>query len=122
MTCPYPDCSWQAIAPSENGARNAYLKHVVTEHTDDGGAASVEWFEQSAGHVSRWHTPENRQVFIVLEGDLLVHTEDTAVELSTSDSMRIEAGERHYSENPGERPCVGLRVSAPRPARSDGSP
>lgn len=121
MTCPYPDCSWRAITASESGARTAYLKHVVEAHAED-GAASIDWFERSPGYTSTWRTHETGQLFIVLDGDFVLHTEATSTELSTSDSMQIAAGERHYTENPGERPCVGLRVSAPEHEFSTGSP
>lgn len=113
MICLYPDCSWQPITPSAEGDRKAYLEHVIAEHAETDGAADIEWFEKSPGHRSEWRSSENGQVFIVLEGQLVIHTETTEIELSTSDSVRIGGSERHYSENTGECQCVGLRVSAP---------
>lgn len=113
MECPDPDCSWRAIAPSENAARKTYLEHVVVEHTGE-DAASTEWFETAPGRTSERRSHATEQVFIVFEGDLVLHTETTSIELSSSDSVRLEAGERYYRENPGEGPCYGIRVSAPR--------
>ncbi|MFC7133068.1 MULTISPECIES: cupin domain-containing protein [Salinibaculum] len=120
--CPYPDCAWQAIAPSTEGARQAYMTHVVDEHLLATDAISVDPFEAPPGHTSDPRSHDTAQVVIVFEGELVLHTEDASVELSTSDSMRIDAGESHYSENPGDRPCVGLRVSTPGPEFSGGIP
>ena len=32
--CPYPDCSWQAIAPSAEAAWPQYAEHIVAEHAE----------------------------------------------------------------------------------------
>jgi predicted small metal-binding protein len=32
ITCPHPDCGWQAIAPSERVAHEQYASHVVEVH------------------------------------------------------------------------------------------
>lgn len=110
--CPQPDCSWQAITASAAGARNAYLKHVVDEHAGADDEIAVDWFEKSPGQTSDRRSHEHEQVFIVLDGELVLHTEDTSFELSTGDSMPIEAGVSYHSENPSERTCVGIRTSA----------
>lgn len=34
ITCPHPDCGWQAIAPSERVAHEQYASHVVEVHGD----------------------------------------------------------------------------------------
>ena len=88
-----------------------YLRHVLTEHTDGDDGVSVDWFELPPGHRSTRRRPESDQVYVVLEGELVVHTDARSIDLSTSDSVRIEGGERHSTENPGERPCVGLRLA-----------
>lgn len=112
MECPDPDCSWRAIAPSVDAAHKTYLEHVVAEHTGD-DATSTEWFETAPGRTSERRSHATEQVFIVFDGDLVLHTETSSIELSGSDSVRLEAGERYYSENPGEGPCYGIRVSGP---------
>jgi len=33
--CSYPDCSWRAIAPSEEAAWMQYAKHIVDEHATE---------------------------------------------------------------------------------------
>lgn len=116
--CPHPDCAWQAVAPSAEGAKQSYVAHVVAEHAGANDAVSVDRFEQSPGHTSKERSHDTDVVFIAFEGEFVLHTEETSIELSTSSSVRVEAGECHYRENPGERPCVGLRVAAPGDAFS----
>ncbi|MFC6976671.1 cupin domain-containing protein [Halomicroarcula sp. GCM10025709] len=111
--CSHPDCSWQPIAASTAGARTALLRHLVTEHGAEDDAVTVDWFERSPGETSDRRSHDHEQVFIVLEGDLRLHTEDESIELTTGDSLSIEAGQRYHSENHGERPCVGIRTAAP---------
>lgn len=118
--CPKSDCSWRPIAASTDGARTAYLKHVVSEHAGVDDATVVDWFERSPGETSERRSHDRERVIIVLEGQLLVHTEDDAIALSTSDSLRIEAGERYHSENPGDRQCVGITTTAPGHERATG--
>ncbi|WP_440991784.1 cupin domain-containing protein [Haloarchaeobius baliensis] len=110
--CPQPGCSWQALAASADGARTAYLEHVVTDHAGADDPDSVDWFERSPGETSERRSHDHERVVIVLEGDLVLHTEDDSIELSTSDSMLIEAGEPYHSENPGEHPCLGITAAA----------
>lgn len=31
--CSYPDCSWQAVAPSADAAWSQYAEHIVAEHS-----------------------------------------------------------------------------------------
>jgi hypothetical protein len=33
VQCSHTDCSWRAIAPSEDAAWSQYASHVVAEHT-----------------------------------------------------------------------------------------
>lgn len=122
IQCPHPDCGWQAIAASTAGAEQTYVAHVLAEHSGATDELSVDMFEQSPGDTSEQRSHETEQVFLIFEGEFVLHTEDDSFELSASDSVRLDAGERHYSENPGERPCVGLRVSAPGDELSGGLP
>jgi predicted small metal-binding protein len=32
LTCSHPDCSWRALAPSEDAALDRYAAHLVAEH------------------------------------------------------------------------------------------
>lgn len=34
LRCSYDECSWQAIAPSEDAAQQQLAKHVVETHTE----------------------------------------------------------------------------------------
>lgn len=33
MRCSRSDCGWEAIAPSEDAARDRYVEHLLEEHT-----------------------------------------------------------------------------------------
>jgi len=118
--CLQSGCSWQAIAPSAEGARNAYLRHIVDKHTGADDVFDVEWFEKPPGEISNRRSHEHEQIFIILDGAMILHTDDDSIELSTGDSVPIEARARYHSENPGERACVGIRTSAPGFERANG--
>ncbi len=75
---------------------------------------SFEWFEKPPGHSSPLHEHENKQVCIVLEGELTMHTEDgESHKLGKYDSVYIDSWETHAVENEGDSIAVGLDVFAP---------
>ncbi|MDL5362922.1 cupin domain-containing protein [Halalkalicoccus sp. NIPERK01] len=76
-------------------------------------AVSVDWFEKPPGHVSDRHSHENEQVFVVLDGEFVLYTDGESVTLGRYDTAWVDAGEPHWSENPGTEPTVGLNVFAP---------
>lgn len=76
-------------------------------------AVSVDWFQKPAGHVSELHAHENEQVFVILEGEFVLHTETESAQLGRYDSAWVEANEAHYSENPSMSPTIGLNIFAP---------
>lgn len=76
-------------------------------------AVSVDWFRKPAGHVSEMHAHENEQIFVILEGEFILHTEIESVRLGRYDSAWVDANEPHYSENPTASPTIGLNVFAP---------
>ncbi|MEM4780880.1 MAG: cupin domain-containing protein [Halalkalicoccus sp.] len=77
------------------------------------GAVSVDWFEKPPGHVSERHSHRNEQVFVVLEGEFVLHTDEGSVTLGRYDAARVDSDEPHWSENPGPEPTVGINVFAP---------
>lgn len=74
---------------------------------------SFEWFHKAPGHSSPMHHHENEQVCICLEGELIVHTEDSKAVLEPYDSVWLEADEPHRVENRGSEVAIGLDVFAP---------
>jgi mannose-6-phosphate isomerase-like protein (cupin superfamily) len=76
-------------------------------------AVSVDWFRKPPGHVSEQHNHEHEQIFVVLDGEFVLHTAEDSVRLGPNDTARVDPWEEHYSENSGERPCTGLNVFAP---------
>jgi len=76
-------------------------------------AFTFEWFEKPAGHSSPMHHHENEQVCIVLEGEMVVHTEDDSVTLGEYDSVWLASDEPHRVENQSDKRAVGLDVFAP---------
>jgi quercetin dioxygenase-like cupin family protein len=79
----------------------------------DAEDVSVEWFTKPPGHSSPVHDHENAQVCLVLEGELAVHAGDRRVDLDRYDAVRLDPGEPHRVENPGEETAVGLDVFVP---------
>lgn len=76
-------------------------------------ALSVDWFEKPPGHVSERHSHEHEQVFVVISGTFVLHTDDESVTLGPRDTARVDSWEEHYSENPSDEPCTGLNIFAP---------
>lgn len=76
-------------------------------------AVSVDWFEKPPGHRSEKHSHENEQIFVIIEGTFVLHTERESVTLGPYDAAWVDAGEKHWSENPGPEPTIGLNVFAP---------
>lgn len=77
------------------------------------GRLSVDWFQKPPGHSSESHNHENEQMFVILEGEFILHTDDESVRLTANDTAWVDSWEIHYSENPGETPCSGLNIFAP---------
>jgi len=77
------------------------------------GAFSLEYFEKPSGHTSPMHDHENEQVCLVLEGELVVHTEEDSVALGPHDSVHLDARESHRVANETDERAVGLDVFAP---------
>lgn len=76
-------------------------------------AVSVDWFEKPPGHVSEKHSHDHEQIFVVLEGTVVLHTERESVTLGRYDTAWVDGGEAHWSENPGSEPATGLNIFAP---------
>lgn len=76
-------------------------------------SVSVDWFQKPASHVSEMHNHENEQIFVILEGEFILHTEEESVHLERYDTAWVDAYEPHYSENPSTKPAIGLNVFAP---------
>jgi hypothetical protein len=67
MQCPNADCSWRAIAPSTDAAREQYARHVLEEHAREvdadipEGKVQVklhpdgEWFTTTRAVAKRLH-------------------------------------------------------------------
>jgi quercetin dioxygenase-like cupin family protein len=76
-------------------------------------AVSVDWFEKPPGHISKKHSHENEQIFVILEGTFVLHTDHESVTLKPFDTAWVDSGEKHWSENPGTEPTTGLNIFAP---------
>ena len=74
---------------------------------------SVDWFVKPAGHISEKHSHENIQVFVILEGAFILHTEQESVTLQAMDVAWVDPWELHWSENPGKEPTRGLNIFSP---------
>jgi quercetin dioxygenase-like cupin family protein len=76
-------------------------------------AFSFEYFEKPPGHTSPMHDHENEQVCLVLEGELVVHTEDDSATLGEYDSVHLDAWESHRVANETDEHAIGLDVFSP---------
>lgn len=76
-------------------------------------AVSVDWFEKPPGHNSEKHSHKNEQIFVILKGTFVLHTEHKSVTLNPLDTAWVGSWEEHWSENPGTEPTTGLNIFAP---------
>ena len=74
---------------------------------------SIEHFVKPAGHASPRHDHPNVQVLVVLEGRLIIETDDGEQELCEGDAAYIPGDESHIVKNPLDRPSVGLDIFIP---------
>ncbi len=58
-------------------------------------AISVDWFEKPPGHVSDRHSHENEQVFVVLDGEFVLYTDEESVALGRYDTAWVDSEELH---------------------------
>jgi mannose-6-phosphate isomerase-like protein (cupin superfamily) len=100
------------VTPSDAGATESYVTHLVEEHAAAEGS-EVDFFERTPEDASEPRSHETRQVFVVLEGELVLHTDASSITLTANDSVSLDAGERYEAENPGTDRCVGIRFAAP---------
>jgi len=56
IRCPDPDCGWQAIAPSDDAARDQYAAHLVDAHTESVDAEVPEGMVQVRVGDGEWRT------------------------------------------------------------------
>jgi quercetin dioxygenase-like cupin family protein len=74
---------------------------------------SVEHFVKPPGHASPLHEHPNAQVLIVLEGRLVIITDDDEQDLDKGDAAYIPGAEPHIVKNPLDRPSVGIDIFVP---------
>jgi len=75
---------------------------------------SVEHFVKPPGHSSPDHGHPNSQVLIVLEGKLVITTEnDGGHELGVGDAAYIPGNEMHIVSNPLDVPSRGIDIFVP---------
>jgi len=75
---------------------------------------SVEHFVKPAGHASPRHDHPSAQVLVVLQGTLVIRTdEEGEVELREGDAAFIPGGQPHVVVNPLGRPAAGLDLFVP---------
>ncbi|WP_084383826.1 cupin domain-containing protein [Halalkalicoccus paucihalophilus] len=95
-------------ADTENPAEGWRRTGLMSRDT-----VSVDWFEKPPGHQSEQHNHENEQIFVILSGEFILHTEEESVVLNQYDTAWVDGWEEHWSENPGNEPTTGLNIFAP---------
>lgn len=76
-------------------------------------SVSIEYFEKPPGHSSPMHKHENKQVTIVIKGEMKIYTEDKEVVLGEMDSVFFPEDEPHRIENPGKGKAIGIDIFVP---------
>ncbi len=74
---------------------------------------SIEYFEKPPGHSSPMHKHENKQITIVIKGEMKASTEKKEVILREMDSVFFPENELHKIENPGKEIAIGIDIFVP---------
>lgn len=77
-------------------------------------AVSVEYYEKPPGHSSPMHSHAQKQVSIVIEGEMKAYSKENEVVLEKMDSVFFEANETHRIENVGDELAVGIDIFVPK--------
>lgn len=78
-----------------------------------GGSISVEYYEKPPGHSSPMHKHKNKQISIVLKGEMKAYTENEEIVLKEFDSVFFEEDEPHRIENVGREKAIGIDIFVP---------
>jgi len=94
-----------------------FLDTLVDIHLDGaatGGAYALATVTAPLGHMPPPHVHANEhEGFLILEGELTIHTESGATVLRAGDALHAPKGEPHTLEVTGTGPCRILVVSQP---------
>ncbi|MBP6876010.1 MAG: cupin domain-containing protein [Candidatus Eisenbacteria bacterium] len=78
-----------------------------------GREVSVEYFVKPARHSSPRHAHPHAQVMVVLEGKLIIRTDEAEQELHKGDAVFLEGNESHVVVNPLDHPSAGIDIFVP---------
>jgi quercetin dioxygenase-like cupin family protein len=74
---------------------------------------SIEHFVKPPGHASPKHDHPNSQILHVLEGRLMITTDDEEVTLGAGDTVYIPGDKSHIVTNPLDRVSIGIDIFVP---------
>ena len=74
---------------------------------------SIEHFAKPPKHSSPTHSHPNSQVLYVLQGEIIIKTEDDEQSLKIGDTVYIPGGETHTVINPLNEISIGLDIFIP---------
>lgn len=74
---------------------------------------SIEHFVKPPKHSSPTHSHPNSQVLYVLQGEIIVKTDNDEQKLKTGDTVYIPGGEVHTVTNPMNEISIGLDIFIP---------
>lgn len=74
---------------------------------------SIEHFIKPSKHSSPAHSHPNSQVLYVLQGEIIIKTDDDEQRLVTGDTVYIPGGEIHTVINPLNEISIGLDIFIP---------
>lgn len=90
------------------------LVDINIDATDTGGAYALATCTAPLGHMPPPHVHANEdEGFVILDGELTIHTADGSTTLRAGDGLHAPRGEVHTLEVTGEGPCRWLVVSQP---------
>lgn len=94
-----------------------FLDTLMTVHVSGaqtGGDYALLECLAPAGHMPPPHVhAEDGEGFLILDGELTVHTEEGSTTLAPGDGLHAPAGRPHTIEVTSDKPCRWLVVSAP---------
>ena len=74
---------------------------------------SIEHFVKPSKHSSPTHSHSNSQILYVLQGEIIIKTDDDEQKLHVGDTVYIRGGEIHTVINPLNEISIGLDIFIP---------
>ncbi len=101
------------VIRSQDAEKYEPQKNWIRSNLCNQSDISIEHFVKPPKHSSPTHSHSNSQVLYVLQGEIIVKTENDEQKLKIGDTVYISEGEIHTVINPLNKISIGLDIFIP---------